>query len=282
MPAGDGFTVRCISSLPPTLAVTRGYCPLCGPGHPGWRFSSETASSSSYTQVAKALGIYNGTAKTSISKRIGVLGLDTSHFHRSVIAAPAPNHRACVARPARSAFAPCVGHRGIEPRNTALSGRPRRPAGSWPAESGGADPGHPPYEGGAAAVRGGKAAGQGLEPRFAASETAVLPLDDPALVRAGRVDLPRDRVWAGQVCHFPSRPRTPPRTRTENPLIKIQLLFLGASGAPSLTRGLNAAHQLGRLAHRRNACEAQWVTHHGCVGIAGFEPAISATRTRRP
>lgn len=29
----------------------------------------------------------------------------------------------------------------------------------------GADPGHPPYEGGAATVRGGKAAGQGFEPR---------------------------------------------------------------------------------------------------------------------
>ena len=47
----------------------------------------------------------------------------------------------------------------------------------------GADPGHPPYEGGAAAVRGGEAAGQGLEPRFATSGAAVLPLDDPALVR---------------------------------------------------------------------------------------------------
>ena len=28
-----------------------------------------------------------------------------------------------------------VGHRGIEPRNTCVSGRPRRPAGSWPAAS---------------------------------------------------------------------------------------------------------------------------------------------------
>jgi hypothetical protein len=35
-----------------------------------------------------------------------------------------------------SATSPCVGHRGIEPRDTALSGRPRRPAGWWPAESG--------------------------------------------------------------------------------------------------------------------------------------------------
>src|SRR5215470_15096640 len=33
-----------------------------------------------------------------------------------------------------------VGHRGIEPRNTCVSGRPLRPAGSWPAEGGGVDP----------------------------------------------------------------------------------------------------------------------------------------------
>jgi hypothetical protein len=33
-----------------------------------------------------------------------------------------------------------VGHRGIEPRITRVSGRPRRPAGSWPAEGGGVDP----------------------------------------------------------------------------------------------------------------------------------------------
>src|SRR5215470_11476477 len=33
-----------------------------------------------------------------------------------------------------------VGHRGIEPRNTCVSGRSLRPAGSWPAEGGGVDP----------------------------------------------------------------------------------------------------------------------------------------------
>ncbi len=33
-----------------------------------------------------------------------------------------------------------VGRRGIEPRNTCVSGRPRRPAGSRPAECGGAEP----------------------------------------------------------------------------------------------------------------------------------------------
>ena len=37
-----------------------------------------------------------------------------------------------------------VGHRGIEPRDTCVSGRPRRPAGSWPADGGGPDPQRPP------------------------------------------------------------------------------------------------------------------------------------------
>lgn len=45
-----------------------------------------------------------------------------------------------------------------------------------------------PYEGRADAGPRGMAAGQGLEPRFTASEAAVLPLDDPALVRKARVE----------------------------------------------------------------------------------------------
>lgn len=36
-------------------------------------------------------------------------------------------------------YAP-VGHLGVEPSATALSGRPLRPAGSWPAEGGGVEP----------------------------------------------------------------------------------------------------------------------------------------------
>jgi hypothetical protein len=51
------------------------------------------AASSSYTQVAKALGIFNATTQTYISKRIKTLGLDTSHFQRSVMAASSSNHR---------------------------------------------------------------------------------------------------------------------------------------------------------------------------------------------
>ena len=40
----------------------------------------------------------------------------------------------------------------------------------------GADPGHPLYESGAAAVRGGVAAHRGFEPRSAQSDCAVLPV----------------------------------------------------------------------------------------------------------
>ena len=41
----------------------------------------------------------------------------------------------------------------------------------------GADPGHPLYESGAAAVRGGVAAHRGFEPRLTLSESAVLPVE---------------------------------------------------------------------------------------------------------
>lgn len=52
-----------------------------------------------------------------------------------------------------------VGHRGIEPRNTCVSDRPRRPAGSWPAaESGGLEPQRAPapvrFRGGACHLTG--------------------------------------------------------------------------------------------------------------------------------
>lgn len=43
----------------------------------------------------------------------------------------------------------------------------------------------------------GKAAGQGLEPRYPASEAGVLPLDDPALVRAERFELSRAEAHQG-------------------------------------------------------------------------------------
>ena len=41
----------------------------------------------------------------------------------------------------------------------------------------GADPGHPLYESGAAAVRGGIAAHRGFEPRLTLPESAVLPVE---------------------------------------------------------------------------------------------------------
>jgi hypothetical protein len=57
----------------------------------------------------------------------------------------------------------------------------------------GADPGQPPYEGGAAAVRGGKAALHGFEPRPAASGAAVLPLDQRASSAEGAIRTHRPR-----------------------------------------------------------------------------------------
>ena len=71
----------------------------------------------------------------------------------------------------------------------------------------GADPGHPPYEGGAAAVRGGEAAGQGLEPRFAASEAAVLPLDDPAMVGEEGLEPSSGCFWGRPLFRWRTRPQ---------------------------------------------------------------------------
>jgi hypothetical protein len=50
----------------------------------------------------------------------------------------------------------------------------------------GADPGHPPYEGEAAAVRGGEAAHRGLEPRLPDSESSVLPIERMGIERGRR------------------------------------------------------------------------------------------------
>jgi hypothetical protein len=51
----------------------------------------------------------------------------------------------------------------------------------------GVEPGHPRYEGGAAAVRGGKAEEPGFEPRPAGPEPAVLPVT-PFPIECGRRD----------------------------------------------------------------------------------------------
>jgi hypothetical protein len=85
----------------------------------------------------------------------------------------------------------------------------------------GADPGRPPYEGGAAAVRGGQAAGQGLEPRLAASGAAVLPLDDPALRAGGEGRTPR-RPVSQNLGHL----RPPREFRHPDPSVKSGVLCL--------------------------------------------------------
>ena len=77
--------------------------------------------------------------------------------------------------------------------------------------------GPPAYEAGALPLSyRGVAAGQGLEPRFAGSEPAVLPLDDPAMVGEAGVE-----PAAGPVpCRLPST-RLPPlrcAARVSNPV----------------------------------------------------------------
>ena len=85
----------------------------------------------------------------SRARRRSTLGAIRTHANQPLRLAPLP-----------------LGYEGVEP-------------------SSGADPDHLPYEGKVTAVRDGEAAGQGLEPRFTASEAAVLPLDDPALSTGG-------------------------------------------------------------------------------------------------
>ena len=71
----------------------------------------------------------------------------------------------------------------------------------------GADPGLQHFRGRAAAVRGGEAAGQGLEPRFAASEAAVLPLDDPALVGEEGLEPSSGCFWGRPLFRWRTRPQ---------------------------------------------------------------------------
>jgi hypothetical protein len=46
-------------------------------------------------------------------------------------------------RSGRLSYLAMVVHRGIEPRATCVSGRPRRPPGSWPADAAGVEPARP-------------------------------------------------------------------------------------------------------------------------------------------
>ena len=77
---------------------------------------------------------------------------------------------------ALNAVPPAVGLRGPEPPS-------------------GADPDHPPYEGGATAVRGGMASGAGLEPAKAGVRALLgTPTPHPEPVRAERFELSSSRV----------------------------------------------------------------------------------------
>ena len=72
----------------------------------------------------------------------------------------------------------------------------------------GADPGHPMYEIGAAAVRGGIAAHRGFEPRLARSERAVLPVGRMGIERVGaaRLELATAVFWGRPLLRWRTRP----------------------------------------------------------------------------
>jgi hypothetical protein len=122
-----------------------------------------------------------------------------------------PHRKFKVSRPAISRFpmraAPrCrAGPPGLQGRSRSRARRQGvrppglEPGSTWPSTmpvyqlrherlepSSGVEPDLLPYEGKCTAVCDGVAAGQGLEPRFAGSEPAVLPLDDPAIGRCAR------------------------------------------------------------------------------------------------
>ena len=68
--------------------------------------------------------------------------------------------------------------------------------------------GPPAYEAGALPLSyRGVAAGQGLEPRFAASEAAVLPLDDPALVGEEGLEPSSGCFWGRPLFRWRTRPQ---------------------------------------------------------------------------
>jgi hypothetical protein len=72
--------------------------------------------------------------------------------HRDLLWLPPPVARVSIElttsplwaeRSGRLSYLAMVGHRGIEPRDTCVSGRPLRPVGSWPADAAGVEPARP-------------------------------------------------------------------------------------------------------------------------------------------
>lgn len=107
--------------------------------------------------------------------------------------------------------------------------------------------GHPLYESGAAAVRGGKAARRGLEPRPPRPERGVLPVRRTGI---GTGDAIRTR--AGQDLSLLSaaiglRPRAPPGSRSPFSGLRVQCITSHACGAQSGQRESNPRCQLGGL-----------------------------------
>jgi hypothetical protein len=87
-----------------------------------------------------------------------------------------------------------------------------------------------PYEGRPDAGPRGMAAGQGLEPRFAASEAAVLPLDDPALSTGGGSRTRTGARFELVASAFGLCLRAPPGTRTLFAGVRVRNIAIHARG----------------------------------------------------
>jgi hypothetical protein len=122
------------------------------------------------------------------------------------------------------------------------------------------------------------------------SESGWVPATLPVSVRAERFELSSGRVWAGQVCLFPSRPHgAPPGARTPYPWIKSPVLHPYSSRRPahlrvsttarSGMRESNPHSRLGGPAHLavvlmpHGIYVAPWLPEDSNLAPAGLHPA---------
>ena len=79
--------------------------------------------------------------------------------------------------------------------------------------------------------------------------------------------------WRRDRCRSTGSLRAPPEPRTLFPGVRARCITRHACSAQSPTGELNPAHQLGRLAHHHNACEAQWFPEDSNLAPAALHAA---------
>jgi hypothetical protein len=126
----------------------------------------------------------------------------------------------------------------------------------------GAGPGHPPYEGEAAAVRDGEAAHRGFEPRLPDSESSVLPIERMGIecrrresnahrARGGIRNPHLDGVWGRYVYHLhdsrpsPAAVATGGTTEVAVSAHDLALVDLGLDGRPRVAARDHATYFVG-------------------------------------